>query len=253
LGDPLGLAEAMCSLGQAHVQTDPAVARPLLEESLATYRQLDDKRRVAYALFWLGTAQAALGDYTGASSAFRESLELRLELGDNGLAASSRTGLASALRDLGYHATARDMLVESLAEARQARVTSQEARVLAELCEVALDQGDIGRAQSMLREALALEREISRGHRITQLVECAAGLAIAQGQAKRALRLVSAAAVQREVMHASPSPAHQVRLDVWVASARQALGHQAAASACASGRAMSQEEAIADALSDSPD
>jgi hypothetical protein len=68
-----------------------------------------------------------------------------------------------------------------------------------------------------------------------------------QGQARRALRLVSAAAALRETIGAPLSPPEQAKLDRLLEPIRQSLG-DAAQTMRADGRAMSLEQAIEHAL-----
>jgi len=79
------------------------------------------------------------------------------------------------------------------------------------------------------------------------VLENLGGLLALQGQAERALHLVGAAAAIRDAMNTPLAPDEQSQLDRTLAPARDALDGDVVAMALAMGRAMSLDEAIAEA------
>ena len=91
-------------------------------------------------------------------------------------------------------------------------------------------------------------RSLGEWRAIAFVLEDFGGLAAAQGQPERALRLAGAAAALREALGAPLPPTERARLERWLAPARDALDEAAQASAHAAGRAMSLEDAMSYAL-----
>src|SRR5205823_4502351 len=60
----------------AYPQGEYAVARSLLEQSLALFRELDDKQNIAYVLNGLGVVIQQQGDYAAARGYLEQSLTL---------------------------------------------------------------------------------------------------------------------------------------------------------------------------------
>jgi predicted ATPase/class 3 adenylate cyclase len=100
--------------GLALAQGDYAAARALFEESLATWRELNNTRGIAHALYGLGNVACRQGDGAAAGALFEESLRLRCELGDRQGIALALCGLANAARARGDRVAARRFLRESL-------------------------------------------------------------------------------------------------------------------------------------------
>ncbi len=79
----------------ARGQGDLAAARSLLEQSVAIWRELGNKRGIAISLNPLGHVAREEGDYVAAAASHRESLTVRRELGDKKGVAECLEGLAA--------------------------------------------------------------------------------------------------------------------------------------------------------------
>jgi tetratricopeptide (TPR) repeat protein len=66
----------------AYIQGDYSAAWALLEEGLATRRQLGDRKGIAHTLNNLGILTRQQGDFASARALHDESLAIRRELGD---------------------------------------------------------------------------------------------------------------------------------------------------------------------------
>jgi hypothetical protein len=104
----------------------------------------------------------------------------------------------------------------------------------------------------LIAEGLTISREYRSPHHVHYGIDHAAVLAAAAGQPERAARLAAARKASRERLHS-------VRHPIWKTMLRQAgvpldrpAGDRPLASAWDRGRAMSLEEALADAMSDEP-
>jgi predicted ATPase/class 3 adenylate cyclase len=116
IGDRWGQANSLVNLGLIyHGLGDNETARKNCERALAIQREIGDRRGEGYSLTYLGHALAGLGEYEAAAKAYAEALHLRRELGQHGLTMDDLAGLAR----------------------------------------VALAQGQLGRAQELVREILA--------------------------------------------------------------------------------------------------
>lgn len=229
-------------------QGDYAAARTLNEESLAIRRELGDKPGVATMLNNLAIIAGLQHDMKGAYTLNEESLILFRELGDLwslGTLLNNQAVVAGALKD---YPQARQLLQESLTIRRQLGDKAGLAFSLNTLADVVLDEGDYTAAPPLLAESLTLNRELGDQTAIAYLVEDYGGLAAAQAQPVRALRLAGFAAALRETIGAPLPPAEQERVDRMLAPARQVLTATAATAAWAEGQAMSVQAAIAYAL-----
>jgi tetratricopeptide (TPR) repeat protein len=229
-------------------QGDYTAARALNEESLAIRRELGDKPGVAVLLNNLGIVARFQRDLEGARRMNEEGLALCRELGDRWSVGTLLNNLAAVVSDLGDYLKARDLLQESLIIRRQLGDKAGLAFSLNTLADVVLDEGDYTAARPLLDESLALNRELGDQTAIAYLLEDYAGLAAAEAQPERALRLAGFAAGLRAAIGAPLPPAEQARVDRMLAPARRALEESVAAAAWSEGRAMPLQEAIEVAL-----
>jgi predicted ATPase len=210
IGDKWGLAKALWSLGAAVRRDDPAAARPIVEEGVALYREVGDLNGLAEALPLLGIIARLEGDHTRAAALLEESLALAREVGD-------KDNISVALRCLG---------------------------------DVMQDQGDYERALALYQESVALARLIEGKERIAHCLVGVGGVASAVRQAERAARLLSAAETLLDSIGLSLAAWPEVRADFdhYVAVARAQLDEATFEAAWAAGRALTLEQAIAEAL-----
>jgi len=171
---------------------DPEHALPLLEEALATFRELDDVQGCARALLILANTRQAYDD--------ARVPELLHESATLARIADDRWCLAHALGVAGFEAmrssdftTARELLEESLAVARAARDPQSLRIALLGMGSLMVAVGGYGRAQSLLEEALEFARgsgeEYAAGTALLYLGE----LALGRGEYDRARDLAESA------------------------------------------------------------
>jgi adenylate cyclase len=228
-------------------QGDYTAAHQLNQESLALRRELGDKPGVAVLLNNLGIVARFQRDLAEARRMNDESLALFRELGDRWAVGQLLNNQACVASDQGDYAEARTLLAESLFIRRQMGDKAGLALSLNTLADVVLDEGDYASARPLLDESLAINRELGDQTAIAYLIEDYGGLAAAEAQPERALRLAGFAAALREAIGAPLPPAEQARVDRMIAPARDTL-QQAAAAAWEAGRALELEQAIALAL-----
>ncbi|MBX3010788.1 MAG: tetratricopeptide repeat protein [Caldilineaceae bacterium] len=234
-------------------QGDYAAAQTLNEESLTIRRELGDKPGVATMLNNLAIVAGLQQDMPGAYQLNEESLAVFRELGDLwslGTLLNNQAVVASALGD---YAEARRLLQESLSIRRQLGDKAGLAFSLNTLADVVLDEGDYLAAPSLLAESLRLNRELGDQTAIAYLMEDYAGLAAAQDQPVRAMRLAGFAAALRQTVGAPLPPTEQERVDRMLAPARRVLAADAIAMAWATGASLALPAAVEYALSQADD
>jgi predicted ATPase/DNA-binding SARP family transcriptional activator len=231
---------------------DEAEARRYQRESLSIYRELGDEPRTAAVLRELGRIGIELGDWATARPFLDESLKLERELGNE-------HGLALTLYSLGWlehfrgeNAAARPFLDEALALFRKLGDELYIAICWFFLGRIATDEGDYAEARALLEEIVD-ERLPQYPWTVPPLLEAFAGLAVAQGEAARALKLAAAAEALREGAGVSRAPAWRADLKRRLEPAWRTLGEREGAAAWAQGRALTLEEAVGEAMQEPPE
>jgi predicted ATPase/DNA-binding CsgD family transcriptional regulator len=232
----------------AHAQREAATARALLEESLAIARELDDRWTVGWVLYVLGRVAYFEGDAATARALAEQSLVLAREVGDPWLIAYGPHLLGLAAHIRGDYPSARAFYEESLAIRREIGFRQGIAILTNLLAMVAFREGDYARARALQRESLPIYQALGARYILSAALATSGALAAAQGQPERAVRLAGATAAVSENVHVLPIPLAEALLEEGLAVARRALSEAAFAAAWADGRAMSLDEAVAEAL-----
>jgi predicted ATPase len=183
---------------------DQAQARPLLEQSLALYRQAGDTLGAALTAAALGHIMAAQHEEAEASELLGQTLASLREAGGTELDGPARVqhllGLALAANFLGQirlsqgdHDRATQLFTEALNAARSAQ---DRFTMLVSLFDLALGrqaQGDLAGAADRLREGLAQSAEAGDESSAAYYLEALATVARLQDNPERAVRLLAAA------------------------------------------------------------
>ncbi len=144
-----------------HWQTGSAFAQSLAEESLAIYRELNDRGGIAFSLYILGSAAFYRGDYQQGRQSSLESLALYRETGDT-------LGLAEVLGVLGYiidnqnYQQSLSYLEESLTLYRKVGHLAQICRTLSYLGAITLRECEYEVSRRWLEEALSFSRMLGK-------------------------------------------------------------------------------------------
>jgi tetratricopeptide (TPR) repeat protein len=225
---------------------DYATARGLLEETIAVRRTIGDPR-LTIALSELGQVAREQGDYASALTWLEESLALSHQAGDRLGAANTLGRLATIAHALGDYDLARTQYEEALNLARQVDYSVAVAWTLHNLGCLALDEGDYRAARDYLAQSVDWRLSYDAIGFVHVLAEFTC-LAAAEGLPAAAVRLsgATAALVQRTGILVQHS--ERGRYERWLATARLALGENAAAAAWAEGQKMRLDQALAYAL-----
>lgn len=274
----------------AYRQGDHSAAKALAEESLTVYRQIGDKRGIAFVLSALGRIAWDLGDYETGLGLFEESLALSIEVDDKKWAAFVLGDLAYAALRPGDYPTAKARLTQVLALSQETGDKYATGFALSGLGEVALRQGDYAGATRLLEDSLELRehigdkrgvgvslgtlgwvamrqedwikakarvgaslevrKEIGDKGGIAWCLERLAEIAEARGQFAQAVRVFGAAASLRASIGSFIDPVDQPEYERRLTSLRMTLGEESFAAALAEGGALTLQQAIALALNE---
>ena len=272
----------------AQLQGDIALGQVFLEESLAMHRQVGDLEGSSMVLLNMGVTARERGDVAQATALFEQALHIPQQRQDaEGIAwVQVSLGEVAILREDALGAT--DLLDVALAQFRKVESYVGVAWTLNHLGHVAQLQGDYARAAAFHHESLGLfsgsgtdqsgvgwaleglgTAALAQGHlraATTQYTEslrtfqelgdpgiiwslAGLGSVAAMGdQAERAARLWGATEALRERSGKRVAPASRATYESALAAAQAQLGNEAFAAAWAAGRALSIDEAVAEAL-----
>ena len=220
-----------------------AEAEPLLLKTLEAATFLGDRRMQAYALVGLGGAlvHRAVGE---ACQRLDEAAETFRDLADRwGLALTLSTRGQLALL-AGDATTAQRMHEEALAAAQAIDNHQLQAQILDMLGLDAVTVGDVAAARDRYYAATELHIRLLDYEGSSYGLSGLAGLALAQGRAPAAARLIAASAYARQVIGTVIWPGMQSTIDDLTAAAAEALGPTAFAAATAAGARLRVPDAL---------
>ena len=140
---------------------DNASAKRVAEESVALYRQSQDRGGLAFALVILAYPLEFLGELAQAEAALQESYAIARTEGDVYVICRSLNRLARVIIDL-YHDLnlAQSYMEESCRLAKEAGLRSQEAQAAEILGFIAAHRNDYDAARAYVRESMDIYQEI---------------------------------------------------------------------------------------------
>jgi predicted ATPase len=144
----------------AREQADYGTAQSLFEESLAIFRELEDRWGIANALQNLASVAIVRGDHDRAAALLQESLALWREPADTWGRAIALGLLGRLAQRQGDYGRATALHEQSLSLFREAGEIWGLARFLNSLGHLAYEQGDLERATRLGRESLPLFRRL---------------------------------------------------------------------------------------------
>ena len=245
LDDEWGIAATLNALAvSARDRGDYSSAQSNFERSLACWRMLPDRLATARCLHNLANVVKVRGDYARAQWALREATELFEELGDRSGAAWSINQQGDIAHEQCDLPTARELYQRALSIFREAGDQWGSARSLTDLGSIDCEQGNYLTAHTAYREAMKIFTGLGHRRGMARTLESSACLALARGNAARALKLGGAAAHLRRLISAPLPQADQTKLDQTLVPAWESLGGTDGTGAWAEGSGMSLEKAI---------
>lgn len=191
LDDKKGIATVLNNLSAVHgLMGDIRTSVMLSEESMAIHRELGDKRGVAVALNNIASAASPQLDIAAQISMFKESLELRLEVGDERGAAYMTTNIGWCERSRGNYSRAIELANEALTTLQRLGDIQISAWALSLLGDVARHQGDLAAAERYLSEGTARMEQVGNKFAAMYTSGLLGAVALKQGNAARARELL---------------------------------------------------------------
>jgi tetratricopeptide (TPR) repeat protein len=221
---------------------------PILEESLALYRELCHMGGIRDELAALGDLERRHGNYAAARAWLTQSLELQRSSGlpDEGQVHSVLGQIALWQGD---YEQARAYLEESVSLFRDRHPDiAGPCEPLVSLGYVALRQGDKAHAQALFVEGLECFSQVESKIGLVYTLEGLASPAVAQGHYERAVRLFAWADSVRGAIGDLRPPVEQADVDRDFAVIRSQLDEATIEAARAKGRELMLEQAIAEAV-----
>ena len=218
------------------------------EQALALARELGDREAEATALVSLGGQALDLGEFEQARAQFEAGIALARETGATQLVIRARNALGQMQRVQHESVAAWQSLEEVLALALEHHQAWLLPSILGGLGMTAADLGDYDRAIALMHEVLSLA--VAKGNlgSVVDGIEELARVAAVTGQAEQAIRLFGAGEALRERLTFPLSPTEIAYAAPLMTKLRDALGADGFAAAWAAGRALTQDEALAEAL-----
>jgi predicted ATPase/class 3 adenylate cyclase/DNA-binding CsgD family transcriptional regulator len=232
----------------AHWQRDSAAARALLEESLAIARELDDQWTIGWVLYLLGRVAYFEGDAATARALGEQCRTVGCGVGDRWLIAFGPHLLGLAAHIQADYPTARRHYEESLALRREIGFQQGIGIITNLLGMVAFREDDYAQALMLYRESVLSFQALGARNTMSAVLAGLSSLAAVQDQLERAARLAGATAALSENVHVLPIPLAEGLLAEAMDKSRRALGEVAYQAVWAEGRALSLDEAVAEAL-----
>jgi predicted ATPase/class 3 adenylate cyclase len=226
---------------------DLTTCRARTNEALAMHRALGDRRGVALSLWSLGYVSVEEGNAAEGQRFLEESVRILRELGDEHTTLHVTRTLAFAYHQLGDLDRARELHEENLERARALGNRSAMAVVLGSLSAIAVEQGRLQDAWSIMRENHPIYVEIGDVGGIGEsLCRMAKALAVA-GRAATAARVLSCFEAFRDEMGGAEAWVERMSVETLTAIRRQ-LDDATFAHEWEEGRKLSHEQAAALAL-----
>ncbi len=245
LDDQAGVAGSLIELGRtAYFQGNLDLAYSQLTAALDAGRACRDRWAVARALIELGQVAWRLADYFRARDLVDEGLKIFRDLGDRYDLLYAVDYLGHAAHGLKEYGLALQQFEESLAIARELNDLWGIAHAWSNLGDVAVDQRQLDAARSHYVAASDLHQQLGRPAGLLTCLEGFASLAGARGEYERALILEAACARLRETTGTGWRLDMRTRVESWLPAAREKLGKAAAAKAESRGSSMSLDDAF---------
>ena len=231
LGDAPGVASALQVLGSvAREQGRYARAVELHAESLSIAEGAGDRWAVASAHGYLGFACWLQAEFERAAEECTVALRMFRELGDVEGIAWSLLSLGTIARYQGAGEQAAALVQESRSLAERIGFREGMAWSLEQLGLLAAGRGDPA-AAALLRNSLEIHHDLRDRWRTCSVLEDLAAIALAQGCAQQAARLLAAAEAMRATIGTVIAPCERAQHAATMTGTRAALGGETFAAA----------------------
>ncbi len=227
---------------------DFPIATAYVDESLRIATELDDPETTAMALLVLGDIVDNQGDYDRAEPLLWRAIEIFREIGDHIWMVTTLAFLGLLVHRRGEDEMAESLVNEALELSRERGFIWGTAMCLNRLGRIESYRADYPRATQLYAESLKIWSELGDNWRMTRVLVDLADVASAHEQYERAVRLLGAADALNEPLGVSESFTDDSARLRALTPAVERLDPGAFADAWAVGRAMSWDDAIAEAI-----
>jgi predicted ATPase len=249
LGDKQGIATVESALAIVSNKAGRYVqARSHIERALLLWNELGSGRLVL-GLNNLANIAKKQGDYAIARTAYETTLEAFRSTGDIRGMAVALNGLGDVAAAQGDLAGARRLYDDSLKQFEQIKDLWGVAGVLRDLGDLSRCGGDNSRAAGLYKQALAIFYKLGHRRGMARVLDQLAACATSTARPDCALKLAGAAAIMREKLGITLSPAEHDEFDQTIKRACEKLPIAEQTKAWAEGRSMTADQVLEYALS----
>jgi len=228
---------------------DFAEGARLARQALSLARDISDTETCAWAHLFISIySMASDGQIKKGVTYAEEGLRLFRELDNKAGVSLGLNTLGELARLDGNYTRAGQLYEECLALSNASGNKHQEAISLANCVYVAYHEGNYNQAIDCGKKALSLLNTLQLEHAIVVVLTMTAGPIGAKGKPRLAARLLAASEAQLEIMGASIKPQDKFEIDRFINAIREQLGETEFNKAWAEGRAMTLEQALAEAI-----
>lgn len=243
LGYCLGMFYIASAFENALVATDAA------EECFAIFSEINDAWGLSMAYMNMARIALARGD-SETSQKYYGLLKAKMnEAPITFMTGMTYLGTGYMERGLGHLDSARSHFEEGLNIFRSLRHRGFETVMLSEIGHIARAKGDLTQAKKIYRQTITAFLDLGNRGAIAHQLECFAFLAVSNGEAQRALKLLGAGESLREKISARMNEYERAEYGTEVAKLRKMVNEMEFNSLWAEGRAMTMEQAVQLALS----
>jgi predicted ATPase/DNA-binding CsgD family transcriptional regulator len=236
----------LLSAGHLAFLYDLDTGKPLFRRALDISRDLGDRLQMAWALALLGYTM--LRERSAAMPIVEESLALFRELNHQPGIAQALNIIGEIARFSGDDGRARHAYEECLAVSQQTGETRRIVFMYNNLTFIALHEGEAGRARDLGRQGLQLARAMNNRLQLATVLALLAGAIGALGRPQQAARLLGASERALERLGAFHQPNDKREIDGMIAAVSAQLDEPTFQAAWAQGRELTLEQAVAQAL-----
>jgi non-specific serine/threonine protein kinase len=227
----------------ATTQGDYAAGWNFSEEGFALYQSLGDARGAAWCLYGMGRSAMWAADLDRAAELYESTVEAAREVDDR-LLRSALGNLGAVFVLQGRYEQAERCLTEAIERAKAAHHIVGLGFIIPEYALLALRQGDLAGATRRVNDALGIQQQLRDPRYASQALEIAAWIAIEQGIAARAARLLGAASSLREAIGVRVPPMTQMSYAAYIPLAQALISPEDWDEEWLAGCALSLDEAI---------
>jgi len=191
LGDKRGIAYGLNSIGVTEFSNHNfEKARSLFQESLDLAREINDEYSIAFFLGNLAEVVLALNDFEYANNLFDESITIYRRQGNKRGIAYTLMGLGALAFKKEEYDKASSLFEESISLNREIKDKQRVTEVLPFLIETEIKRAQYSRARILCEDCLSLMKELKNNSGISEVILRLAEIEYSEGQYERAAQLI---------------------------------------------------------------